>query len=75
MGWAAGILVLTVMLWFTGMLLPWDHLDFWLAPVFRPPTGLLAVYWLHTLILSVATLVLLIYYVRRLRSNHHETHS
>lgn len=73
--WAAGAFLLIGLLWFTGMLLPWDQLNFWLAPMFRPPTGLLAVYWLHTLILSVLLLLLLIFYVRRLRSNHHETHS
>ena len=74
-GWAAGVFVLTGLLWFTGMLLPWDQLSYWLAPLFRPSTGLLTVYWLHTLVLSLPTLVLLIYYVRRLRSTHHETHS
>ena len=74
-GWAAGVFVLTGLLWFTGMLLPWDHLDFWLAPVLRPPTGLLTVYWLHTLILSLSLFALLISCIRRLRSTYHETHS
>ena len=66
-GWAAGAFVLTGLFWLTGMLLPWDQLDYWLAPVFRPPSGLFAVYWLHTLILAVPMLALLIIYVRRLR--------
>ncbi len=74
-GWAAGVFVLTGLLWFTGMLLPWDQLSYWLAPLFRPSTGLLAVYRLHTLILSALLLVLLVIYIRRLRSTHHETHS
>ena len=74
-GWAAGVFVLTALLWFTGMLLPWDQLDHWLAPLFYPPMGLWAVYWLHTLILSLSLLALLIPCIRRLRSTHHETHS
>ncbi len=74
-GWAAGMFVLTALLWFTGMLLPWDQLDHWLSPLFHPPMGLWAVYWLHTLILSLSLLALLIPCIRRLRSTHHETHS
>ena len=74
-GWAAGLFVLTGLLWFTGMLLPWDHLGFWLAPVLRPPTGLFVIYWLHTLILSVMLFAFLVTCIGRLRSTHHETHS
>jgi len=73
--WAAGAFLLTGLLWFTGMMLPWDQLNFWLAPVFRPPTGLLVIYWLHALVLSALLLAVLITYTRRLRSTHHETHS
>lgn len=73
-GWAAAILVLTGLFWFTGMLLPWDQLAFWLASILRPPTGLFAIYWLHTLVLSVLLLAVLIACIRYLRSTHHETH-
>ena len=52
-GWAACLAVLTGLLWFTGILLPWDHLA----------------YWTHVLILTVLLLTLLIFYVRRTRRN------
>ena len=67
-GWAAGAFVLTALLWFTGMLLPWDQLDQWLFPLFHPPMGLRAVYWLHTLILPALLFAVLIACGRRLRS-------
>jgi quinol-cytochrome oxidoreductase complex cytochrome b subunit len=75
-GWAAALFLLTCLLWFTGMLLPWDQLGFWLSrlsarlgvPVLADPyAALYAVYWLHTLALSVPTIFLLIIYVRRTR--------
>ncbi len=68
-GWAAGTFLLTGLFWFTGMLLPWDQLNFWLAPLFRPPTGLLTVYWLHALVLPVLLLAVLIIYARRLEKH------
>ncbi len=73
--WAVGTLLLTALLWFTGMLLPWDQLSYWLAPLFRQPTGLFAVYWLHILILPALLIAVFVVYARYVRSNHHETHS
>ena len=63
-GWALTTAALTGLFWFTGMLLPWDHLAEWL------PTwmgGLLGVYWTHTLALLLLILPLLIGYSRRMR--------
>lgn len=71
---AASLLLLTCLLWFTGMLLPWDQLGFWLSHLSGrfglrastdPNEGLYAVYWTHTVALSLLTAALLIFYTCR----------
>jgi len=64
LGWALAVTTVTGLLWFTGMLLPWDRLANWL-PVWAG--GLLGVYWTHTLALSLLLLLLMIAYFGRLR--------
>ncbi len=63
-GGALAIGVLTGLFWFTGMLLPWDQLTYWLPSW---AGGLLGVYWTHTLALSLLMLPLLAVYLRRTR--------
>ena len=63
-GWALTITALIGLLWFTGMLLPWDQLAHWL-PIWAG--GLLGVYWIHTIALSLLLSPLLLVYVRCLR--------
>jgi quinol-cytochrome oxidoreductase complex cytochrome b subunit len=77
LGWAAALTALTVLSCFTGYLLPWDHLAFWLLTWTHGLGGalgrmdalgaLLTVYWTHTLGLTALTLPLLIAYARRAR--------
>lgn len=70
-GWAIALTLLTLALCFTGYLLPWDRLGFWMQHWFRGLSayhGLLGVYWLHSLVLPVLMLPLLIGYVRRQRT-------
>ncbi len=62
--WAVAALALTGLLWFTGMLLPWDRLMSYL-PIWAG--GLIGVYRTHTLALSLLLLILLTAYTRRTR--------
>ncbi len=63
-GGALAIAVLTGLFWFTGMLLPWDQLTYWLPSW---ACGLRGIYWTHTLALSLLMLPLLAVYLRRTR--------
>ncbi len=69
-GWVVALVLLTGLLWFTGFLLPWDQLAFWMQrwlPGISAENALWAVYRTHTLALSLLTLPLLFVYVRRTR--------
>ncbi len=64
------LVLLTGLLWFTGVLLPWDQLAFWTNGLLRGVTSqnvLWIVYWMHTLALSLLALPFLLIYVRRTR--------
>ena len=69
-GWAICLLLLTCLLWFTGMLLPWDQLAFWMQRWMHglsAQNALWTVYWTHTLALPALVLPFLLVYVRRTR--------
>ena len=69
-GWAVALVLMTVLLWFTGFLLPWDQLGFWMhrwLNSLSAQDALWAVYWTHTLALSLLMLPVLSVYVRRTR--------
>ncbi len=71
-GWAFALVSLTCLLWFTGLLLPWDQLAFWMQNWLHgisAQQALWGIYWTHTLALSLLMLLLLFVYVRRTRRN------
>ena len=59
--------LLTGMFWFTGMLLPWDSLEYWLS---RNGTGLTlkSLYLIHVLLLPLLLYPLSALYTRRTRT-------
>lgn len=71
LGSASALVLLTCLLCFTGYLLPWDQLAFWMQQLWLPnvtaQNALWAVYWTHTLALSLLMLPLLLVHVRRMR--------
>ena len=68
-GWAMTLVFLTLVSCFTGYLLPWDQLAFWMQRLWLPNIGaqdaVWPVYWMHTLGLSLLTLPFSLAYVRR----------
>ncbi len=71
--WASVLgLLLTLSLWFTGLLLPWDQLAYWLAETARKyglSVTLMQVYLMHILFLPILTGIALFWYVRRFRKD------
>ena len=64
-GWL--LLLLTAVLWFTGLLLPWDELSFWLIALGHGRgihLTLLQIYWLHVALLPIVAGAILFYYVQ-----------
>ena len=69
-GWITLLALMTGLFWFTGFLLPWDNLAFWMQSWLRgisAQAALWVVYWTHTLVLSLLMLPLLLVYIRRMR--------
>ena len=70
MEWSAALFLLICLLWFTGMLLPWDQLALWVGRWslgISARNALMDMYWTHTLVLSLLTLLFLTACGRRMR--------
>lgn len=64
---AAWLLLLAVALWFTGLVLPWDQLTYWLTELAHKNgirLSLLQIYWAHIALLPIAFGASWFFYVR-----------
>jgi len=67
---AVWLLLLAVVLWFTGLVLPWDALTYWLTELARQRgirLSLLQVYWAHLALLPIVFGISAFFYVRSLK--------